>query len=219
MHLGDEALAGAALHKQDGDAPMLSAGAQAHLSECPRCLARLDDLRVVLDAQRQGAADLADLRFPEARLDAQRASILARLAERHAGARVLMFPSAEPPVAALPMPDTHRPAFRLIAATMAAGLFVGLMTAQALYVQNRFIAPAVVQQADRDRIPHIPKHHVRWKAESGPDALPGDEAEDSLLGEIETLARGRRNPALRALDDLTPRAPGNEPRSRRYRER
>jgi hypothetical protein len=49
--------------------------------------------------------------------------------------------------------------------------------------------------------------------------MPGDEAEDSLLGEIETLARGRRNPALRALDDLTPRAPGNEPRSRRYRER
>jgi hypothetical protein len=223
MHLGDEALAGAALQqhaqRSGDDTLLLSAGERAHLDECPRCLARLDDLRVALDAQRQGAADLADLRFSDARLDAQRAGILARLAERHAGARVLMFPSAATPAASLPVPDSRRPAFRLVAATIAAGLFVGLMTAEALYVQHRFIAPPAVQQADRDRIPHIPKYHVRWKAESGPDAQPGDEADDRLLGEIETLARGRRNPALRALDDLTPRAPGTDSRTGRYRER
>jgi hypothetical protein len=129
-----------------------------------------------------------------------------------------MFPSAATPAAALPMPDPQRPAFRLIAATIAAGLFVGLMTAEALYVHNRFVTAAAVQQADRYRIQRI-LHNPRYHVESGPDALPGDEADDRLLGEIETLARGRRNPALRALDDLTPRAPGNEPRSRRYRER
>ena len=222
MHLGDEALAGAALQqhaqRSGDDTLLLSAGERAHLDECPRCLARLDDLRVVLDAQRQGAADLTDLRFSDARLDRQRASILARLAERHAGARVLMFPSAVTPAASLPMPDSRRPAFRLVAATIAAGLFVGLITAEALYVQHRFIARAAVQQADRTRILRIlqnPMYHV----ESGPDAQPGDEADDRLLGEIETLARGRRNPALRALDDLTPRAPGTDSRTGRYRER
>jgi hypothetical protein len=220
MHLGDEALAGAALqqHAQPSgdDTPLLSAGERAHLDECPRCLARLDDLRVALDAQRQGAADLADIRFSDTHLAAQRASILARLAARHAGARVLMFPSSVTPAASLP--DSRRPAFRLVAATIAAGLFVGLMTTEALYVQHRFIARAAVQQADRARMLRIlqnPMYHV----ESGPDAQPGDEADDRLLGEIETLARGRRNPALRALDDLTPRAPGNESRSHRYRER
>src|SRR5690349_21110672 len=89
MHLGDEVLAGAALQQH-----LLSSGAQTHLAECPRCQARLDDLRVRLDAQRRDAAAIADARFPDSRLDAQRAGILARLAERHAGARVLMFPAA-----------------------------------------------------------------------------------------------------------------------------
>jgi hypothetical protein len=232
MHLGDEALAGAALQQQarsqnGGDTALLSPAAQAHLSDCPRCLARLDDLRAILDGQRQGAADLADARFPESRLDAQRAGILARLAERHVGARVLMFPSAATPAAAAPFPDPQvhagrvTIAARMVAATVAASFLLGLLSAEGVYLRAIYVqrAAAAQQQADRDRLPHIPRHHVRWKAESGPDALPGDEADDRLLGEIETLARGRRNPALRALDDMTPRAPGSDSRSHRYRER
>jgi hypothetical protein len=110
---------------------------------------------------------------------------------------------------------------RWIAATVAAGLFVGLATAQVLYTHDRLVRQIVAQQlADRDRIPHIPRQHIRWEAISGPDAQPGEEQDDRLLGEIESaLATRRRNPALKALDDLTPRANGNDPRSRRYRER
>jgi hypothetical protein len=215
MHLGDEALAGAALqHPLD-----LSPGAQAHLAECPHCLARLDDLRAILDLQRATAAEIADAQFSEDTLDAQRAGILARLAARHAGARVLLFPSAaEPVMGHLPRPQ--QPGMRWIAATLAAGLFVGLMTGETLYVRDLLVRQTGAQQAERDNIPHIPRHHVRWTAESGPDAQPGEEQDDRLLGEIESaLAARRRNPALQALDDLTPRAAGSEPRSRRYRER
>jgi hypothetical protein len=221
MHLGDEALAGAALQQHNGDTPLLPPAARAHLADCPHCLARLDDLRVVLDAQRQGAADLADARFPQATLDAQRTSILARLAERHVGARVLMFPTATSPAPLAHLPRPHQPGMRWIAATLAAGLFVGLATAQVLYTRDRLVRRIVAQQAaDRDRIPHIPRQHIRWEAISGPDAQPGEEQDDRLLGEIESaVVTRRRNPALKALDDLTPRAPGNEPRSRRYRER
>jgi hypothetical protein len=222
MHLGDEALTGAALYQpaarqRDGETPLLSPGQRAHLAECPRCLGRLEDVRIALGSQRRDMETLADARFPQSRLEAQRTSILARIAERHAGARVLMFPSALAPAAAAPLPESHRPSFRVIAASVAAGLFLALMTAQTLYVREQVVRQAATQ-AERDRIPHIPRYHVRWKAESGPDAQPGDEADDRLFGEIETLARGRRNPALRAIDDLTPRA-SNDPRSRRYRER
>jgi hypothetical protein len=223
MHLGDEVLAGTALQQhllqQSGDErPLLSPAARAHLADCPRCLARLDDLRVTLDEQRQGAADLADARFPQARLDAQRTHILARLAERHAGARVLMFPTATvPTLGHLPRPQ--QPGMRWIAATLAAGLFVGLATAQVLYTHDRLVRRITSQQAAA-AVPRILRQGVRWEAISGPDAQPGEEQDDRLLGEIESaLATRRRNPALRALDDLTPRAPGNEPRSRRYRER
>jgi hypothetical protein len=229
MHLGDEVLAGAALGHQHDETR-----AQAHLDECPRCQARLDDLRALLDTQRRDAAALADARFPQTRLDAQRAGILARLAERHAGARVLMFPTAavtataspdgalDTPLAPLQSPlFAYAPMLRRTAATLAAGLFIALLGGQTYYTYHVLVTRAAAQQqADRDRFPHIPRHHVRWTAESGPDAVPGDATDDRLLGEIETeLARGRRNPALRALDDLTPRAPGTESRSHRYRER
>jgi hypothetical protein len=218
MHLGNEALAGAALQQQNGDTtPVLSPAAQAHLVDCPHCLARVEDFRVSLDTQRQRAAAFADARFPQSALDAQRAGILARLAERHAGARVLMFPTV---TAILPRPQPS--GVRWIPATLAAGLFVGLMTGQVLYLHDTLVRHLAAQtQAERDRVPHIPRYHVRWTAESGPDAQPGDATDDRLLGEIESeLARGRRNPALRALDDLTPRAGShNDPASRRYRER
>lgn len=217
MHLGDEALAGAALQQQNGDeTSVLSPAAQAHLADCPHCLARVEDLRVSLERQRQRAAACADARFPQSALDAQRAGILARLAERHAGARILMFPTATivPP----PQPS----GVRWLPAAVAAGLFIGLLTGQTLYLHDTLVRHVAAQtQAERDRVPHIPRYHVRWTAESGPDAQPGDATDDRLLGEIESeLARGRRNPALRALDDLTPRAgSNNDPQSRRYRER
>jgi len=48
MHLPDYALAGAVLQLQNGDAPLLSPAAHAHLESCARCAARFDDLRATL---------------------------------------------------------------------------------------------------------------------------------------------------------------------------
>ncbi len=211
LHLRDEALAGAALQLQNGDTPLLSPAAHTHLADCNRCSARLDDLRVIVANQRQRAADIADAQFPEATLDAQRDAILTHLASRHAGARVLLFPAP-----ALELTRPKRPAMRSVAATLAAGLFVGLATGQVLYLHDLLVRPTT-QQA---QAPHIPRHHIRWTAVSGPDAQPGDEYDERFLAEIESaLASRRRNPALRALDDMTPRTPGSEPRQQHYRER
>jgi hypothetical protein len=211
MHLRDEALAGAALQLQNGETPVLSPAAQAHLADCPRCSTRLNDLCVTVANQRQHASDIADAHFPQATLNAQRDAILTHLASRHAGARVLLFPA---PVLHLPRPK--HAAMRAIAATLAASLFVGLATGQVLYLRDLLSRPTS-QQA---QAPHIPRHHTRWTAESGPDAQPGDERDERFLDEIESaLASRRRNPALRALDDMTPRAPGSEPKQQHYRER
>jgi hypothetical protein len=206
MHLGDEVLAAAALQQQHtDDTSVLSPAAEAHLARCSRCAARTLELRAILAKQRLAVATAADAHFTPAALDAQREGILARLAERHAGARVLRFPT---PVAHLPR--TTHPGMRWIAATLAAGLFVGVVSGQALYTTNVLV----------HRVPPAqPTHRIgsiganRWNVESGPDANPGDEKDERFLGEIESaLARGRRNQALRALDDMTPRAPGAEPR-------
>jgi hypothetical protein len=50
MHLGDEVLARLALGSEHHETRV-----QAHLDGCPRCQARLDDLRALLDTQRRDA--------------------------------------------------------------------------------------------------------------------------------------------------------------------
>jgi hypothetical protein len=213
MHLGDEVLAGAALQQHTGDDTLaLSPAAHAHLARCGRCAARLDALCLQLAGQRDLAVAAADAQFSESRLAAQRDRILAQLAARHAGARVLIFPTPTPaPPQLLPRPQ--QAGMRWVAATLAAGLFVGAMTGQVLYTRDLLVRHVVNQQAQQ-QAPHIPRYHQRWTAESGPDAQPGDERDERLLGEIESaIAQGRRrNPALRALDDLTPHASGTQPR-------
>jgi anti-sigma factor RsiW len=210
MHLPDYALAGAALQLQNGDAPLLSPAAQTHLASCARCAARFDDLRATLGAHRDAAADAADAHFPQTTLDAQRDAILSRLAKRHAGARVLMFPTA-----AIHLPRSDRPAMRWVAGAVAAGLLVGVLTGQTLYIRDMLVS-RVSQSAQAHVLRRQPLPHVT--AESGPDA-PIDERDENFLAELESaLARSRGNPALRALDDMTPRAPGSQPR-RRHRER
>jgi hypothetical protein len=211
MHLGNEMLAGAAIQLHNGDTSVLSPAAHAHLARCPRCAARLEDLRARLATQRLTAAEAADARFTESALDAQRQAILARLAERHVGARVLRFPTPT-----VHLPRAERPVMRWIAGSLAAGLFVGVVSGQALYTTNALVRRVTPHQQAKLSLRTIAQRAAtgeRYKVESGPDAQPGDERDERFLGEIESaLARGRRNQALRALDDMTPRATGAEPR-------
>ncbi len=210
MHLREYVLAGSALQLQNGDPLSLSASALAHLARCPRCAARLDELQQVLAGDRHAAADAADAMFPEPVLDAQRDAILTRLAKRHAGARVLMFPTT---IARLPRRD--RAITRWISGAAAAAMFAGVFTGQALFTRDVLLQP---------HTPHLqPRHFAqahRWVVESGPDAPAIDKspADETFLSEIEFALGNRRNPALRALDDMTPRAPGSAPR-RPHRER
>ncbi len=204
MHLREYVLAGTALQLQNGDPLSLTPSALEHLARCARCAARLDELQQVLAGDRHAAADAADAMFPEPALDAQRDAILTRLAKRHAGARVLMFPTT---IARLPRRD--RPVTRWISGAAAAAMFAGVFTGQAIFTRDVLLQP---------RTPHLQARHFarqapRYVVESGPDAPAVDKspADETFLSEIE-FALGRRNPALRALDDMTPRAPGSAPR-------
>jgi hypothetical protein len=212
MHLRDHALAGAALQIQNGDHPQFSDAAQMHLAACTRCAARLEDLRTALGTARAAADVAADAQFPQVRLDAQRHAIMARLAERHAGARVLMFPTAT-----IHLPRTDRPAMQWASGAVAAGILVGALTGQTLYTRDALVRR--VNQGQPQAHHQIRQPGVRrWTAISGPDA-PSDDRDENFLADIESaIARGRGNPAMRALDDMTPRAPGSQPR-RRHRER
>jgi hypothetical protein len=208
MHLREYVLAGAALQLQNGDVLSLTPSARAHLADCPRCAARLDELQLVLAGERHAAVDAADAVFSDDTLDAQRDAIMTRLIRRHAGARVLMFPSA---IVRLPRRD--RPAMRWISGTVAAGLLVGVATGQALYTHDVLLQ----HQAPHRLARQWPN---RWVAETGPDAprLDHSPTDETFLSELESALANRRNPALRALDEMTPRAPGSSPR-RPHRER
>jgi hypothetical protein len=201
-HVQEHVLAGAALQLLNGEAPALKASAQNHLAACDQCAARLEELSAVLAGERQDVADAADAVFTDGDLQAQQASILARLERERAAARVLAFPARTSW-----MVRRDRPATRWLAAAAAAGLLVGLGAGQVVFTghQLRFQAPTLTT---RDWTP------TRWLGGSGAvNAAPAHHierlspaAEEAFLSDMESALNSRRIQALRALDDLTPRS-------------
>jgi hypothetical protein len=211
IHLREYVLAGAALQLQNGDNLSLKPSALAHLARCQRCAARLDELQHVLAGDRDAAAEAADALFPEPALDAQRDAILDRLARRHAGARVLMFPTAT-----THLPRRDRPAMRWVSGVAAAAMFTTVITGQAIYTRDVLLKPVPPPRLQARQL----SQPNRWVVESGPDApdIERSPTDEKFLLEIEFALGNRRNPALRALDDMTPRAHGSAPR-KPHRER
>jgi hypothetical protein len=212
-HVREHVLAGAALQLLNGEDPSFDAATQRHLTHCERCVARLEALRGVLAGERQGGMDAADAAFPESRLDAQRASILDRLARDRAKARVLAFPTT-----GSWMSRRDRPAMRWLAAAAAAGLLIGLGAGQIVFTGQRLHINSTFGKArtfaTRDWTPVL-WHSAPGKRQAQPAGADRDEprverlspaAEEAFLSEVEFALNNRRVAALRALDDLTPRA-------------
>lgn len=167
-----------------------------HLHGCEPCTWRYTELTSPLERLRRDAASEADEVFTSARLDAQCATILDRLEDRTAGARVVAFPAGS---AHLSRTMIRRPLARWVAAAAAAGLLVGVMAGRLLELDKGRTTPAAsVARAARTTV--MPPRLVN----KGPEASNAAESEEAMITEIEAAARSQRIPALAVLDEMTP---------------
>jgi anti-sigma factor RsiW len=166
-----------------------------HLHGCETCTWRYTELTAPLERLRQDAAGEADEVFTPARLDAQRAKILARLDPSADTSRVIPFPSA---VARAEQSAIRRPLVRWVAAAAAAGVLIGITGGQLFQggVRRTVTAPPA-----RTVIAALPTSAV---VTDSPVATAVDANEEAVMNEIEQAVFGHRITALSALDEMTP---------------
>jgi hypothetical protein len=161
-------------------------------------------LDMLAAAQHVATVD-ADAAFTAERAAAQKAAVLARLAATD-DPRVLSFPPRDES-AARSRRGHARPALGWTLAAAAAGLVIGVGTGHGLY-------PGAAPVSQLGPVSHIgPVSHV-GPAGAPPAAVATHaprpiaaiavEADDEILGEVETALAGRAVDALEPLDRLTP---------------
>jgi hypothetical protein len=158
----------------------------SHVSVCPSCRHRFDELARALDHARQDGINEADAVFTHDRLHDQRDRIVRRLERQGQTAEVLRFPNRFGAERA-----SHRllgPVRRWVAGAAAAGLVAGVILGFA--VDRRVSAPLT--------------------ASAGVMAMPANlqhasAQDEQILSEIEDSLSGpsRRVVELRAIDDMT----------------
>jgi hypothetical protein len=166
-----------------------------HLTDCPQCSRRYAELTQFMEALSLAATDEADAVFTPERLRLQQQQIARRLEHVGHPARVISFPgrAAAHRIGAV----APRLARRWVAASLAAGLFIGVGTgiffdwqASRAFGRHRAVATqAVITE------PSI------GVAMTLPDPSEGDEA---FLSEIEVAGQRPRIRELLAVDALTP---------------
>jgi anti-sigma factor RsiW len=190
-HVSDDRLVEVCLEQAPTDSEA------AHLTACDRCRTRRARLEAMFMDIHDAASAEADEIFPPERLAAQQARILQRIEQDGRPARVIAFPAA--PAAEL-RPLRTRPAGRWIAGAAAAGLTIGLLAGHLVHdlpTLGRPSRPTLVSNSAR--------------ATASPSPRPAAEIvnasfnEEEFLGEIENALDGPHVPALRPLNDLTPR--------------
>jgi anti-sigma factor RsiW len=169
----------------------------AHLASCDRCRTRRSRLEAMFLEIRDAADAEADEIFTPERLAGQQTRILQRIEQDGRPARVIAFPAAAIPEL---RPLRTRPAARWIAGAAAAGLTIGLLAGHLVHdfpTLGQPPRPALVGSSAR--------------GSSAPGPGPAMEVvnasfnEEEFLGEIENALDGPHVPALRPLNDLTPR--------------
>jgi anti-sigma factor RsiW len=164
-----------------------------HLHGCEACTWRYTELTAPLERLRQDAAGEADEVFSSARLDAQRAKILARLEPSAGAPRVIPFPSA---VARAERSAVRHPLARWVAAAAAAGVLVGVAGVQMF---QSGVRRTVTSPPARAVMAALPASAVATDSPT----LAAD-SEEAMLSEIEQAVFGHRIAALVALDEMTP---------------
>jgi len=195
-HLQEERLFESYLAVREGES--LDPRVAEHLSDCRECRTRYSDLTEFMDRLSSEAIAETDAIFTPERLRTQQQLIARRLEHLGHPARVITFPGRS---AGHHFGSTApRGARRWIAASVAAGLFIGVATGMVLDRQSRSTLFPVDRVAVSNRFPP-PLASVTTIVQ--PDPAEGDEA---FLSEIEIAGQRPRIGELLAVDAITPHA-------------
>ena len=193
-HLQEERLFECYLALRNGerlDPPMAE-----HLSDCRVCAEHYDDLTRFMDTLSTETADATDAVFTPELLLRQRRQIIRRLEHMGHPARVIAFPGrAGDYPAGSSAPHSVR---RWVAASVAAGLFIGLGTGIILdWEASRTTARRAMAAARQTGL---------TAPATGVEILRADssEADEAFLSELELAGQRPRILELRAVDALTP---------------
>jgi hypothetical protein len=169
-----------------------------HLTDCPQCGRRYADLSQFMESLSVEASEEADAIFTPERRRVQQQQIMRRLEHLGHAARVISFPGrpAAPHIESV----TPRFARRWVAASLAAGLFIGVATGILFDWQaSRAFYARRVPAGTRQTVMTAPADGIEI-------ARDASEADDAFLSEIELAGQRPRIRELLAVDALTPHA-------------
>jgi hypothetical protein len=195
QHLREEILFESYLTSRGGDP--LDPPVAEHLTDCSECGLRYAELTQFMDALSEGAITAADAVFTPDRLRAQQQQIARRLEHLGHPARVITFPGQTPsPRSRRNVPRLAR---RWVAASLAAGLFIGVSTGLFLnWGASRGVPFRRGGAVARQAVQIAPSARTEL---SRPDVF---EADDVFLSELELAGDRPRIRELSAVDALTP---------------
>jgi hypothetical protein len=169
-----------------------SAREQQHLGACHDCDGRRAEIAHLLDETAQASAEDLDVAFPAETLAKQQLEILARAETATGPAHVIAFPTASPAAGVI---ARTRSTARWVAAAAAAGLVVGVAAGRAGRDVDARVGAGLV-----------PSVQVRQDGAPSMQAVSSTLSDDEFLIELENAIESQGGGALRALDELTPRA-------------
>jgi hypothetical protein len=195
QHVREEILFESYLASRSGDP--LDPPVAEHLTDCSECGLRYAELTQFMDALSEGAATAADAVFTPDRLRAQQQLIARRLEHLGHPARVITFPGqTSSPRSGRTVPRLAR---RWVAASLAAGLFIGVSTGLFLnWGGSRGIPLRRGGTVARQAVQIAPSARTEL---SRPDVF---ETDDVFLSELELAGDRPRIRELSAVDALTP---------------
>lgn len=176
-----------------------------HLLECAQCRAGMDAFGTWMEGLQLDAVTEADEAFPAGRLAAQHAHIFRRIEAAEHPVRVIAFPTFSRPMA----PGTSH-VRRWITAAAAAGLIVGVAVGQLTNLRHSLTGGAT-SEVFRSVVPPRADRPV---ARVQPAALTVNESDATFMAEVDASVSRNSLAQLRALDEITPRAPLFEDRRR-----
>jgi anti-sigma factor RsiW len=197
-HLHEERLFDSYLAAQTGDP--LDPPVAEHLADCAACGARYTELAAFMDTLRREGDAEADAIFTPERLRAQHQQITRRLALAGRPARVLSFPGRI--VRRTISVSTSRTAPRWVAASAAAGLFIGVALGASYQFEfgnaQERQPPMRLRETASARTPR--NAPVATRGTGQPDVA----ADAAFLSDLEVALERPHTRELQAFDELTP---------------
>lgn len=179
--------------------------AHPHLAGCAQCRVRMDGFATWMDGLRLDAVSEADEAFPADRLAAQHAHVMRRIEAAERPARVIAFPTFSRPMS--PGASHVR---RWITAAAAAGLIVGVGVGQFMDLRHSAIGDATSAEFR----PIDPPRSDRPASRVQPVSASMNDSDAKFMADVDASLSHNSLAELRALDEITPRAPLFEGRRR-----